>query len=80
MAIQLGPSQLRATSVGAYAMVIGLTGLIASNVAGQLWDRVGPSAAFWYGGSLSFAAVILLWLTLPVELNPASPYENGTAG
>lgn len=50
---------LRASAVGWYSTVIGLSGLVASIVAGQLWDRVSHSAVFIYGmvsaiiGSLS---------------------------
>lgn len=55
--------ELRATAIGIYSTVIGITTLIASIVAGQLWVLVNPSAAFFYGTFFSFFGIIAL-LTL----------------
>ncbi len=58
---------LRASSVGSYAMIVGLSGLVASVIAGQLWDRVSHSAVFLYGAFFAMAGAIALWLLVPAE-------------
>lgn len=58
------PEALRASGVGWYGATIGLTGLVASVVAGQLWDRIGHTAVFVYGaaaaliGALAFLGLV----------------------
>ncbi|UAY55377.1 MFS transporter [Arachidicoccus terrestris] len=49
LAADFVPQHLKASGIGWYAATIGLSGLIASNVAGQLWDRVSHEAVFLYG-------------------------------
>lgn len=48
-ASDLVPGELRASGIGWYSMVVGLSGLLASLVAGQLWDKAGHPAVFLYG-------------------------------
>jgi MFS family permease len=43
------PDELRASGVGWYSTTVGLLQLVASIVAGLLWDRVGHVAVFYYG-------------------------------
>lgn len=60
LATDLVPQNLRASGVGWYSTTIGLCGLLASLVAGQLWDKVSHPAVFIYGtifatlGTISF--------------------------
>ena len=49
------PEHLRASGIGWYNTAVGLAGLVASIVAGLLWDHIGHSAVFLYGAA--FAAV-----------------------
>jgi MFS family permease len=49
------PEQLRASGIGWYSATVGLFGLVASLVAGWLWDQVGHVAVFLF--SASFAVV-----------------------
>ncbi|MDO8588871.1 MAG: MFS transporter [Armatimonadota bacterium] len=65
-AVDLAPRQLRGTAVGAYYTFTGVALLPASIIAGALWDKVGPSAPFYYGSITSLAAVVLLAL-LPAK-------------
>ncbi len=60
----LVPSQSRGTAYGIYYTAVGITLLPASIIAGILWQRVGPSAPFYFGFALSLAAAFLLiiWL------------------
>jgi MFS family permease len=56
----LAPTELRATGYGILNAVVGLLLLPASILAGQLWDRVGPSAPFWFGAVCAAGGTLLL--------------------
>ncbi len=49
LAADLVPQQLRASGVGWYSTTVGLLQLLASVVAGLLWDRIGHPAVFYFG-------------------------------
>jgi MFS family permease len=59
------PASLRASSIGWYSATVGLSGLIASIIAGQLWDKLSHSSVFIYGSIFSLAAIISLLLFVP---------------
>jgi MFS family permease len=59
-AVDLAPSHLRGTAVGAYYTFSGLALLPASLIAGYLWDQIAPSAPFYYGSATSAVAAVLL--------------------
>lgn len=65
MAADFSPQHLRASSIGWYASTVGITGLVASIIAGQLWDKVGHSAVFVYGATFSLIGIISLLILLP---------------
>ena len=46
-------------------MVLGLSTLTASVVAGQLWDHVSHDAVFIYGAAFAMAGIILLMVLVP---------------
>ncbi|HPS00211.1 MAG TPA: MFS transporter [Candidatus Sumerlaeota bacterium] len=57
------PAQLRGTAYGVYNLVCGLAMLLASVVAGALWDGFGAAATFLTGAvfaALSLAGVVVL--------------------
>jgi MFS family permease len=58
----LCPTELRGTAFGMFNLVTGLATLMASIVAGALWDRAGPSGTFLAGAL--FAALALIALAL----------------
>jgi MFS family permease len=60
LATDFVPAGLRASGVGWYAATVGLSGLVASVVGGQLWTRVNPSATFLFGAAASLAGTIAL--------------------
>ncbi len=60
----LAPASLRATAIGLHATIVGIGLFPASLIAGQLWDRIGPAAAFYFGGSTGLVAAIGLALVL----------------
>ena len=59
------PERLRASGVGWYSTTIGLLSLVASVVAGLLWDHVGHSAVFFYGAIFGLAGAIALLVFVP---------------
>lgn len=67
-ASDLVPGELRASGIGWYSMIVGLSGLLASLVAGQLWDKVGHSAVFFYGAFFAVIGVFSLLLFLKNEI------------
>jgi MFS family permease len=64
-AADLVPPHLRASGVGWYSTIVGLSGLIASIIAGQLWDNVSHVSVFIYGAVLSLAGIIALLVLVP---------------
>jgi MFS family permease len=62
------PELLRASAVGWYSAVVGLLELVASVVAGLLWDRVSHAAVFYYGAIFAIAGSVGL-LFIPGKHN-----------
>ncbi|MEI6519631.1 MAG: MFS transporter [bacterium] len=60
-AVDLVPSNIRASAIGVLGTTTGIATLIASSVAGLLWYSVGPWAAFGYGALGAIVGSILLW-------------------
>jgi MFS family permease len=52
------PGDLRATAIGIFSTVVGLSGLASNLIAGQLWTRVSPSATFFMGVAFSLVALL----------------------
>ena len=59
------PENLRASGVGWYSSTVGLLQLVASVVAGLLWDQVGHAAVFYYGAIFGLAGSIGLIVLIP---------------
>jgi MFS family permease len=55
------PADLRGTAFGVFALVSGVAALIASVVAGMVWDKSGQAMVFYIGAG--FAVVALLMTT-----------------
>ena len=67
LATDLVPSTLRASGLGWYSATTGLLGLVASVVAGQLWDHVSHAAVFFYGAAFAAAGTIALIALVPAD-------------
>ena len=76
LATDLVPPSLRASGVGWYTATTGLLGLLASVVAGQLWDRVGHAAVFLYGASCAAAGIVALIVLVPGDTRTAQSPER----
>lgn len=61
---EISPPHLKGTMLGLHSTLAGLALLPASVIAGFLWDGIGASAPFIYGGVMSISAAIILsvWL------------------
>lgn len=57
MVADTAPEQLRGTAFGLFNLVGGGALLVASVVAGSLWDAAGPAATFWAGAGFTVAAL-----------------------
>lgn len=53
------PERLRGTAFGLFNMITGVAMLIASVLAGVLWDWVGSSSTFFVGGTFALLALAL---------------------
>ena len=70
------PERLRGTAFGLFGLVTGLAALIASVLAGVLWDQIGAGATFLAGAA--FAAIALIAFLL-VKQDPGSAGKRGPA-
>jgi MFS family permease len=58
------PARLRGTAFGVFNLVGGAAMLVASVLAGWLWDHYGPPATFYAGAAFTVAALAGLWKVL----------------
>jgi MFS family permease len=68
LASDLVPPHLRASGVGWYSTTVGLLQLVASVVAGLLWDRVGHAAVFYFGALFAAVGSLGLLLLVPGDI------------
>ena len=59
-AVDLVPESYKATGIGMLATVTGISTLIASSVAGFLWDELGAGSTFYYGAAGAGVAIVVL--------------------
>ncbi len=62
------PDHLRASGIGWYSTTVGLLELVASIVAGLLWDHVGREAVFIYGAVFAVVGSVGLLTLIPGTL------------
>lgn len=60
----LAPAEVRATAIGLHATILGIGLFPASFLAGELWQHIGPAAAFYFGGGMGIVAAVGLLLVL----------------
>jgi MFS family permease len=59
------PENLRGTAFGMFNLVTGVAALLASVVAGALWDAAGPAGTFFAGAMFTALALVALPLVRP---------------
>lgn len=59
---QSAPADLRGSAFGIFNLAIGVAMLVASAIAGLLWEGVGPAATFLGGAGFAVVAVVLVTL------------------
>ncbi len=60
----ISPINLRATTMGLHATLVGIGLLPASLLAGILWKSLGPQAPFYFGSFMGLIASFGLWFIL----------------
>ncbi|HUQ29077.1 MAG TPA: MFS transporter [Usitatibacter sp.] len=64
MVSQAAPATLRGTAFGAFNLASGAAMVVASALAGALWQFVSPAAPFWAGAALAGISALLAVSTL----------------
>jgi MFS family permease len=70
------PERLLGTAFGLFGLIAGVASLIASVLAGLLWDRIGDQATFLAGAAFAAAALIAF---LVVKQAPGGSGRTGAA-
>lgn len=68
MAVDTAGKAGRATAIGIYSAVAGVTQIAASYIGGLLWDNVSAQATFYTGAALATLAVFLLLALFPSRI------------
>jgi MFS family permease len=74
MIAETTPTELRGTAFGLFNLASGLFMLLASVIAGGLWEMSGPETTFVAGAVLSLAALVML-----ISLAPPCPIAKASA-
>jgi MFS family permease len=64
LASSLVTDRLRASGIGWYNTTVGALQLVASLIAGALWDRVGHAAVFFYGAASAAVGIVALMVLI----------------
>jgi MFS family permease len=67
LAADFAPARLRASAVGWYSAVVGLSGLVASLAAGVVWDRIDHATVFLVGAAFAALGALALVLLVPKD-------------
>jgi MFS family permease len=60
MVADTAPADLRGTAYGFFNLVSGIAMLVASGLAGLIWDRLGAAFTFYTGGVFCIVALAAL--------------------
>jgi MFS family permease len=69
MVAATAPATLRGTAFGVFNLASGIALLVASGLAGWLWDRMGAASTFIAGAAISALALAVLAWKAPAEAN-----------
>lgn len=65
LTVDLVPKEFKATGLGMLGTVTGIATIIASIMAGLLWDNYGSAVTFYYGSVAAITAAIFLMCHVP---------------
>jgi MFS family permease len=74
MIADTAPQDLRGTAYGVFNLVSGIAMLVASTVAGWMWDRFGAASTFWAGAA--FCVLAMGVMRRRRALNPSGPWSS----
>ena len=63
------PAELRGTAYGVFNLLVGLALLVASVLAGALWDVIGSQATFLASAAFTLVALVCLPATRRIAPN-----------
>ncbi len=72
MVADVAPPDLRGTAYGFFNLLSGVAMLLASAIAGLLWDLSGARVTFLAGGAFASAALLFVWIWRPARIAPAA--------
>lgn len=64
---QAAPARLRGTAFGVFGLTVGVATLVASVIAGILWEVVSPEATFLAGAGFAGVAMVAFLALRPIE-------------
>jgi len=64
LVVDVSPEDLKGTTIGLHATLVGIGLLPASLIAGLLWRYLGAASPFYFGSIMSLAAALGLWFLL----------------
>lgn len=67
LATDFVPRNIRASGVGWYSTTVGISNLLASIIAGQLWDKIGHPAVFIFGAVFAILGTFALIIFIPAS-------------
>jgi MFS family permease len=70
LACDYTPDRLRASAIGWFSTTVGLMQLVASLVAGLLWDKISHESVFLFGCASSFIGIMALMALVPSQRPP----------
>lgn len=80
MVADQAPLDLRGTAFGCFNLACGLAMLMASVLAGFLWDRLGSAFTFYAGALFSFVAILGIMASSGTSRGPAADHAIPQSG
>ena len=70
LTVDLVPSELKATALGTLGTVTGIATVLASTLAGVIWDQMGSKWVFVYGAAGALFCLLLLYTNKEADKGP----------
>lgn len=80
MIAEVTPPELKGTAFGLFHLASGLFMLLASVIAGGLWETYGPAITFCVGAAFSLSALVMLISLAPSGGDAGCEKENAHSG